>query len=101
MGSNAVDSDRDLTVRVPWLACLAPRDRARLVRLGSVCQVSAGQVLTVEGTPGREAFVVLDGTARVTVGGHLVAHAGPGDFVGEMALADHGPARPAWWPTRR
>ena len=34
---------------------------------------------------------MLDGSARVTVGGHLVAHAGPGDFVGEMALLDGGP----------
>ena len=91
MRTDTIETDRKVAERVPWFAGLSDRDRTRLLRLGTVCRVSAGRELTVEGAPGREAFVVLDGTARVTIGGHLVAHAGPGDFVGEMALADHGP----------
>jgi CRP/FNR family cyclic AMP-dependent transcriptional regulator len=67
------------------------RTPARVFELGTACAVAAGRDLTKEGTPGREAFFVLEGTARVTAEGHVVAHIGPGDFVGEFALIDAGP----------
>ena len=50
-----------------------------------------GFVLTTEGTPGLECFVIADGTARVTIGGRKVGEVGPGECVGEMALLDGGP----------
>jgi CRP-like cAMP-binding protein len=53
--------------------------------------VPAGRVLMREGQVGRESFVVLEGSARVTIDGAPVATAGQGDFIGEMALLDHKP----------
>ncbi len=52
--------------------------------------IEAGFVLTTEGAPGRECFVIADGKAQVTIGGRLVGMAGPGDCVGEIALLDGG-----------
>jgi len=51
----------------------------------------AGQTLCTEGAVGREAFVIIEGTASVTRNGTKLADAGPGDCVGELALLDHGP----------
>lgn len=64
---------------------------AELHGLGTLTVVRVGCPLTTEGTPGRDAFIVVEGIARVTKDGRLIAHVGPGDVVGEMALTDHGP----------
>ncbi len=45
-----------------------------------------GHVLTREGKPGREFFVLVEGTARVIRNGRKVADLGPGDWFGEIAL---------------
>ena len=44
-----------------------------------------------EGEPGVGLFVIVDGTAEVTIGGAKKASLGPGDFFGEIALLDGGP----------
>jgi len=51
----------------------------------------AGRVLCEQGSTGREAFIILEGTAEVTRNGKRVAIAGPGTCVGELSLLDHGP----------
>jgi CRP/FNR family cyclic AMP-dependent transcriptional regulator len=51
----------------------------------------AGRVLCEEGSIGREAFVIIEGTADVSRNGKKVASLGPGTCVGELALLDHGP----------
>ena len=66
-------------------------DLRELYRFGTLCAVKPGCALTTEGTHGRDAFYVVDGTARVTTDGLLLAHLGPDQFIGEMALIDHGP----------
>ena len=43
-------------------------------------------MLTKQGHPGREMFVLLEGTVDVVRDGALVNRLGPGDFVGEGAL---------------
>jgi CRP-like cAMP-binding protein len=48
-------------------------------------------VLTREGRPGREFFVLIDGTARVTKGEKKVADLGAGDWFGEIALITNSP----------
>ena len=50
-----------------------------------------GFVLTTEGSPGLECFVIADGKASVTIGGTKVGEVGAGECVGEMALLDGGP----------
>jgi CRP-like cAMP-binding protein len=64
---------------------------AQALGLGTPTAVRAGCALTTEGTPGRDAFIVVEGIARVMREGRLIAHVGPDEFVGEMALIDHGP----------
>jgi CRP/FNR family cyclic AMP-dependent transcriptional regulator len=66
-------------------------DLRHLHRIGTLCAVKPGCALTTEGLPGRDAFYVVEGTARVTTDGLLLAQVGPDQFVGEMALIDHGP----------
>jgi CRP/FNR family transcriptional regulator, cyclic AMP receptor protein len=62
-----------------------------VARLCTPLSVEEGFVLTTEGTPGRECFVIADGKARVTIGGRKVGEIGPGECVGEMALLDGRP----------
>ncbi len=47
-----------------------------------------GTVLFREGDPVGPMYVVLEGSARVLVAGHVVEMAGPGTLLGEIALID-------------
>jgi CRP/FNR family cyclic AMP-dependent transcriptional regulator len=51
----------------------------------------AGETLARQGENGHEFMVMVEGTARVEIGGRSVATIGPGDFFGEIALLDGGP----------
>jgi CRP/FNR family transcriptional regulator len=53
--------------------------------------VADGRVLCRAGDQGDALFVLLEGTAVVRRGGKTVAHLGPGDYFGELALLDPGP----------
>ena len=76
----------------PVRSTTEPREAERraLHHLGTLCSVKEGCALTTEGTPGRDAFYVIEGRARVTADGMLLAHIGPDEYIGEMALIDHG-----------
>ncbi|MSO87341.1 MAG: cyclic nucleotide-binding domain-containing protein [Acidimicrobiia bacterium] len=50
-----------------------------------------GKVLCEQGASGREAFVILEGTADVERNGIVVATLTSGACVGELAILDHGP----------
>lgn len=50
-----------------------------------------GRLLCEQGTVGREAFVIISGSADVRRNNKKVATVGPGTCVGELALLDHGP----------
>ena len=67
------------------------RDLRSLVSLVDTVQVPPGHVLTNQGQYGRQAFLVLEGSAEVWVGDRCVAEVGAGDFVGEMAMLDGHP----------
>jgi CRP/FNR family cyclic AMP-dependent transcriptional regulator len=51
----------------------------------------AGQTLARQGENGHEFVVIVEGTARVEVGGQTIATIESGDFFGEIALLDGGP----------
>jgi CRP-like cAMP-binding protein len=51
----------------------------------------AGEPLARQGENGHEFMVIVEGTARVEIGGHTIATIGSGDFFGEIALLDGGP----------
>src|SRR4029077_19012069 len=50
-----------------------------------------GKTLIREGEPGREFFVMVDGSAQISRKGEPIDTAGPGDFFGEMALLSDQP----------
>ena len=50
--------------------------------------VEPGTVLFTEHDAVGPMYVLLEGTARILVGGHVVEMAGPGTLLGEMALVD-------------
>jgi CRP/FNR family cyclic AMP-dependent transcriptional regulator len=68
--------------------------RRELETVGSMADevpLREGVVLTEQGKPGSECFVLLSGGADVTIGRRVVAHVGPGEIVGEMALLESEP----------
>jgi len=54
----------------------------------NIASVPSGLVLFREGEPGKDMYVLLEGTAEVSVGGDVVEVATPGALLGEMALVD-------------
>lgn len=62
-----------------------------MARASDEVDLASGRVLCEQNSVGREAFVILEGTAEVRRNGRKIATLGPGTCVGEMALLDHGP----------
>lgn len=52
---------------------------------------SDGQAIVREGQPGGPFFLIVEGQAKLSVGGKTRATFGPGDYFGELALIDKGP----------
>jgi Cyclic nucleotide-binding domain len=53
-------------------------------------KVKQGDLLTEQGQPGHEIYLLLDGVLRAEVDGELVAELGPGAIVGERAVLEGG-----------
>ncbi len=71
---------------LPIFSELSKADLRKVERLMTPVDIKAGREFIVEGKPGREAFVVLEGRATVRKGSKVVASVGPGDVIGEMAV---------------
>jgi CRP/FNR family cyclic AMP-dependent transcriptional regulator len=71
---------------VPLFAGLSKRERELVARLADEIDVPAGKVLTQEGGPSQEFFVITSGSATVTRDGGEVGHLGAGDFFGEIGV---------------
>ncbi len=71
---------------VPLFAGLSKRERELVARLADEVDVPAGKVLTQEGGPSQEFFVITSGSATVTRDGGEVGHLGAGDFFGEIGV---------------
>lgn len=76
---------------VPLFSSCTRSELKSIANLGTRATVREGKVLTEQGRPGREFFLVVSGTARCLINGREVARFGPGDFFGEMALLDGQP----------
>jgi CRP-like cAMP-binding protein len=77
--------------RVPLFADCSHKDLRTIARVVKDINHRAGTTVAREGEPGVGLFVIVDGTADVTIGGKKKAALGPGDFFGEIALLDGGP----------
>jgi CRP/FNR family cyclic AMP-dependent transcriptional regulator len=86
------DAKVELLRGVPLFAACSKRELSRIASLADEIEVPEGRVLTREGDPGWECFVVVDGRATITVGDRArVAPLGSGACFGEMSLLDQGP----------
>ncbi len=84
----------DLLRSVPLFSNCSQGDLRSIASLGTPIKVDEGAYLTRRGQPGREFFLVLDGTASCRVGKKEVKRFTSGDFFGELALL-HGGIRTA------
>jgi CRP/FNR family cyclic AMP-dependent transcriptional regulator len=77
--------------RVPLFSDCSKRDLELISRVVKDVSHRAGTVIAREGEPGVGLFIIVNGTAEVTIGGKRKTRLGPGDFFGEIALLDGGP----------
>ena len=80
----------DNLAKVSLFSGMTQRELQRIARAGDELDLPAGSTLTEQGQIGREAFVLLEGTATVRRNGKKVATLETGAMVGELALLDHG-----------
>ncbi|MGA9838852.1 MAG: cyclic nucleotide-binding domain-containing protein [Thermoplasmata archaeon] len=73
------------------LSGLNDRDLKRLAQIALVRQIAKDSVIVTRGEKGIGFYVVLSGRVQVRKGGKVVAHLGPGDFFGELALFENRP----------
>jgi CRP/FNR family cyclic AMP-dependent transcriptional regulator len=83
--------ERIALLRGSWLFSACTDDEiGRIAALAHSREATPGESLTVEGEPGLEFFVVVDGRASAAVDGNEVGTVEAGGFFGEMALIDGG-----------
>ena len=85
------DAKVELLKKVPLFADCSKSELRALARTADEIDIREGTVLTREGRPGREFFVLIEGTARVTKSGRKVADLEGGDWFGEIALITNRP----------
>jgi CRP-like cAMP-binding protein len=86
MRAMAITVTPEVLAKVPLLSGLDRRALESFARTLKQRTFRAGQVALGEGESGVGFFIVLDGTAAVTIGGQPVRRLGPGDWFGEIAL---------------
>ncbi len=76
---------------ISLFAGLTSAELARVAELVDEVDAEAGAVLTEQGKPGDDCFVVMEGEAAVLIGGNRVATTTAGGLIGEMSLLDNRP----------
>ena len=76
---------------VPLFADLDERDLQAVAVLAREQTHKAGEILMLEGEPGEEFYVIVDGTIRIERGGRAIRSMTAGGFLGEIALFDRRP----------
>jgi CRP-like cAMP-binding protein len=84
--------DEKLTMlrSVPLFVGLDDRELKAVGALATEVDVPAGHDLAREETFGDEFYLILDGNVRIHRAGATIRTLGAGDFLGEIALIDHG-----------
>ena len=80
------DKKVELIRKVPLFSHLSRKQLAQVAKVADEIDLREGKEMTREGAPGREFFVILEGTADVRKGGRKINSLQPGDFFGEIAL---------------
>jgi CRP-like cAMP-binding protein len=81
----------DQLAGVEFFKGFSPDQLKRVARLAKECEAEPGAELIGQGRPGQEAFVILEGTAGIYIGGSKRNEVGAGEIIGEMSLIDHNP----------
>ena len=76
----------ELLKSVPLFSGCSKKELERIATIADEIDFRPGKTLIREGAPGREFFVLAEGTAEITREGKKIDTAGAGDFFGEMAL---------------
>jgi CRP/FNR family transcriptional regulator, cyclic AMP receptor protein len=76
----------ELIKRVPLFSECSRKELNEVAGIADEIDLPEGKELTKEGRPGREFFVLVDGTADVKKGSRRVNRLGAGDFFGEISL---------------
>ena len=87
----ARDEKIDLLRTVPLFHGLRQRELERIAALADIIDLPADRRIMSKGDRGAEMFVLVSGAARVERDGDVLADAGPGTVLGEIALLDGGP----------
>jgi CRP-like cAMP-binding protein len=80
------DAKVELLKRVPLFERCTKQELRQIASIADELQLPAGRPLAVEGAPGREFLVVVEGSAEVRRRGRKINLLGDGDFLGEIAL---------------
>jgi CRP-like cAMP-binding protein len=81
----------DHLAKVPLFRGMTTKELRDIAKATVELTIDEGKEFVKQGDVGREAFVIVDGTADVIRNGKSIAKLGSGDCVGELALLDHGP----------
>jgi CRP/FNR family transcriptional regulator, cyclic AMP receptor protein len=85
------DAKLELLRRAPLFANCSKKELSEIGGIADEIDLREGKELTRQGAPGREFFVLIEGTADVVKDGQKVNTLGGGDFFGEIALVHHAP----------
>ena len=87
----AVDNKVEVLRGVPLFADLDDRALQAVAILAHEAAFSAGDVLMIEGEPGDEFYVIVDGTVRIERGDRTIRSMTAGGYLGEIALYERRP----------
>lgn len=76
---------------IPLFSALSKKDLQRIAKATNEVTREAGSVLVEQGDAGREAFVIVEGTASVKRNNRKVGTLEAGSAIGELSLLDFGP----------
>ena len=85
------DAKIELLKSIPLFSGCSQSELRALASSADELDLREGTVLTREGRPGREFFVLISGTAQVTKDGKEIAQLVAGQWLGEIALLTNAP----------
>jgi len=76
---------------IPLFSECSSKELGLVVKNSSERALKAGTVIMDQGQTGREAYVILEGSATVKRNGKKIGTAKAGSVIGELSLLDNGP----------
>ena len=84
------DEKLELLRSIPLFAGFGRRELERLGQLTDQVDLPEGRVLMRQGESGSEAFIIMEGNARIERDGRRLSDRSKGDVLGEIAILDEG-----------